>query len=545
MAKAGRLLVDDLKSRLGGRLYLLLALMLVASIAEGLGLLLLVPVLAALGGDVPEWVPELPSVPVLLGLFLGAMVLRSLLLYARDRVQARIDNDYVGLLKTDLAAALARLGWARASRIGQARMQQYWNADIVRTGVAVMQALSIAVSLVFLAVQGLIALAIAPRFALLAAMLLGLSIAVSWRWIAGSQRGGADLLAAVEDANRTGFSFHAGLKAALAEGRTDRFLDRYGEAVRIEQERWVALDLMRARARLASTITSVVALVAILFAGLVWLDIAPAILALLVILLARMMGPARQAVEALQGFWANAPAFLPIAELLAEAGRDPGGTASSLPAATRHWSKLEADDLNIGDQADPFGPYDLHIDAGEWVAIAGPSGSGKTLLIDTLTGLLSPVSGTIRLDGEPVLLGVLDGWREGVAYVGQDDAMLGDTPRDMLGLEPGETPTDLDGHIDDVGLRDLIDRLPAGLDTHVGDRGAKLAGGERRRLAILRALLRQPKLLILDEATVALDLQAESLLLARLRAAQPDMSLLFVSHRPQSLTFMDRVVEIG
>lgn len=189
---------------------------------------------------------------------------------------------------------------------------------------------------------------------------------------------------------------------------------------------------------------------------------------------------------------------------------------------------------------------DAEIRRGEAVVVVGPSGSGKTTLIDTLLGLLPPVAGQILVDGRPLDDLVRDRPRL-IGYVPQDPYIANETVLYNLlwGLPAGRVPeARVQAALAQVGLTDIIAALPDGVRTRLGERGARLSGGQRQRLCIARALLADPAILVLDEATSQLDLSAETALLASLRASSPDLTLILVTHRPQTATIGTSIIDL-
>ena len=173
------------------------------------------------------------------------------------------------------------------------------------------------------------------------------------------------------------------------------------------------------------------------------------------------------------------------------------------------------------------------------------NGAGKTTLVDLVAGLLAPETGLIEIDGKPLVGQVRERWRAAIAYVGQEGSVFSDSVRGNL-LAEGARADDVDlwQVLETVGLGPRVRAFAAGLNESVGDRGSQLSGGERQRLALARALLRRPSLLILDEATAALDPESEALLIERLKAIEPRPAALIVAHRESTLSHCDSVVVI-
>jgi ATP-binding cassette subfamily B protein len=194
------------------------------------------------------------------------------------------------------------------------------------------------------------------------------------------------------------------------------------------------------------------------------------------------------------------------------------------------------------------------VSRGETVAIAGHSGSGKSTILNLACGSLRPTSGTVRIGGiDTGLLTEEDVWQS-VSLVSQDIYLRDASLRDNLayGLE-NATDMQLIEALNQAGLDDLLARLPDGLNTNVGQRGKRFSGGERQRIAIARAVLRDRPLLILDEATSHLDMKREEGILDAVAAIAKEKAVLVVAHRLSALERADiilmldkgRIVEKG
>jgi ABC-type multidrug transport system fused ATPase/permease subunit len=185
----------------------------------------------------------------------------------------------------------------------------------------------------------------------------------------------------------------------------------------------------------------------------------------------------------------------------------------------------------------------FELPAGGVTAIVGPSGTGKTTMFALLERFYEPQSGTVAVDGRDVRSWPLPELRAAIGHVDQEADILAGTLRDNLCLAaPGAADGELDAVITLTRLDDLLDRLPAGLDTPVGHRGVTLSGGERQRLAIARALLRRPRLLLLDEATSQLDAVNELALRDLIEAVALTTTVLVIAHRLSTVRSAERIL---
>jgi ATP-binding cassette subfamily C protein len=281
----------------------------------------------------------------------------------------------------------------------------------------------------------------------------------------------------------------------------------------------------------------------LLFVGIRLLHLPFPILIASLVLFARMAAPAQNLQQSAQSVAAYAPSFAAIEQRLGKLQHPlPSGRA----AAMLDWNELQLEQVRYEHQAElGVAAVSFALKRGEWLGIAGGSGAGKTTLVDLAAGLLAPQQGAITVDGKRLEDGLLDPWRAGLAYVGQEGSVFNDSVRGNL-LAEGVTADDdaLWSALDRVGLSDRIRAFPRGLDESVGDRGSRLSGGERQRLVIARALLRKPGLLILDEATAALDAESEAALFERLRSIEPRPAALLVAHRESTLAYCDSTLRI-
>jgi ABC-type bacteriocin/lantibiotic exporter with double-glycine peptidase domain len=165
-------------------------------------------------------------------------------------------------------------------------------------------------------------------------------------------------------------------------------------------------------------------------------------------------------------------------------------------------------------------------------AIVGKSGAGKTTLVDIILGIHNPTSGTVTISGVSPKEAVIK-WPGAIAYVPQEVKIVNGTLRDniVIGYQKDEIDEKLIMEaIENARLNDFVISLPNGLDTYIGDNGAFLSGGQKQRLGVARALLTKPKLLVLDEATNAMDLETEAEFFRILQRLQKEVTILMIAH---------------
>ena len=186
----------------------------------------------------------------------------------------------------------------------------------------------------------------------------------------------------------------------------------------------------------------------------------------------------------------------------------------------------------------------LSVAPGEIVAIVGPSGSGKTSLVDVLLGSISPTVGKVLIsNSEPA--SAIAKWPGSIAYVPQDVYIIDGTVKENLTVgmpEDDQTFTRVNTAIEMAQLKEVVEELPEGLNTQVGENGANLSGGQRQRIGIARALFTQPKLIVLDEATSALDAETEDKISSSVQSLRATHTLIIIAHRLSTVRNADLVV---
>jgi ABC-type multidrug transport system fused ATPase/permease subunit len=183
--------------------------------------------------------------------------------------------------------------------------------------------------------------------------------------------------------------------------------------------------------------------------------------------------------------------------------------------------------------------------SGSVTALVGTSGSGKTTIAGLAASFLTPVSGLITVDGVDLSKVNLESYRSQLGVVLQDDFLFEGTIREnILFPRPNATPADLQNAVHAAHVNEFTDRFDTGLDTVIGERGVKLSGGQRQRIAIARAILANPRVLILDEATSNLDTESESLIQESLKSLMKGRTTFVIAHRLSTIRQADQILVI-
>jgi subfamily B ATP-binding cassette protein MsbA len=189
---------------------------------------------------------------------------------------------------------------------------------------------------------------------------------------------------------------------------------------------------------------------------------------------------------------------------------------------------------------------DIHFEArqGEVVALVGPSGAGKSTFVDLLPRFIDPTGGRITMDGRDLRDWPLGSLRSLFGVVSQETVIFHDTVRANISYGTDRPEDEIYDAIRAANAEEFIRDLPDGLDTLLGDRGVRLSGGQRQRVGIARAILRDPPLLILDEATSSLDTESEQLIQAALERLLRGRTVFVIAHRLSTIRGADRILAL-
>jgi ABC-type multidrug transport system fused ATPase/permease subunit len=197
------------------------------------------------------------------------------------------------------------------------------------------------------------------------------------------------------------------------------------------------------------------------------------------------------------------------------------------------------------DQPEVLRDVTFGMNPGEVVALVGPSGAGKTSIANLVCRFYDPIAGQVTVDGRDLRTLTLASLRRSVAVVLQDTFLFNSTVREnLLFGKPSTTEDELIAAAKAAYAHEFIDALPDGYDTEIGERGVKLSGGQKQRLALARAILADPRILILDEATSSVDAEAEYLIQQALESVLHGRTALVIAHRLSTIRNADKIIAL-
>ena len=556
------------------RLALVVSIATACSLTEGIGIVLLIPTLQAAGislngqGNVGRFAHLLtqgfqsiginPTLPALLLVFILLVSARTLMGTLEAIAESSVQQRFVSSVRERLYRSIASADWLFLCRKKSADLVHALTSEIDRIGFATKYTEMLAVDVLVSAVYVVIALALSMWVSLLV-LIAGLILALVLR---NRTRALQETGARISQANQNLYG------AAMDHVQNLKVVKSYNSEVR-DGEAFASLS-----GRVASACQETARKLAVMswwvesgsvaiLGGAVYLSIrifaaGPAEIMILLLVFVRLMPRLIAAHRVYHSLLNDLPAFEVVSRLESEcrAAQEVAAVATPTPVIRLHRS-VELRNVSFAYLSKTKPVIDnlsLTIEAGQIVAFAGVSGSGKSTLADIVMGLLKPGAGELSVDGTTVCESNLRAWRDQIGYVSTDTVLFNGTIRsNLLWAQPDATEDEFWRALKTAAADEFVRKLPDGLDTMVGERGGLLSQGERQRLAIARALLRNPALLIFDEATNNLDDENEARVLDALESLRGKVTTLLIAHRPSTIRRADvvylldrgRVVESG
>jgi ABC-type multidrug transport system fused ATPase/permease subunit len=369
------------------------------------------------------------------------------------------------------------------------------------------------------------------------------------------ERRGAQLQAETERMNSSVIELVGGIKELTIRGSADTYLDRYGSAIAKFLEAFRLITVTNQAMRYLLEILMIAGAAFVI--GFATFTGSTTVLVSIGVLLAggfRMIPALNMLLFSINTIRSYESGVAVVEDELARLGDDdvamiataPSGVGSSTGSfvPTGSFAVRGVRFSYPTRTEDAVSAIDLDVRFGEAIGIVGASGSGKSTLVDLLLGLLHPDEGSIEIDGRP-LAENLNAWRDQIGFVPQDIFLLDDTLASNIALARTGESASLDRLREAIRLAHLesvVESLPEGLETVLGERGVRMSGGQKQRIGLARALYGSPSVLILDEATSALDNQTERLISDALNSLHGQLTMIVIAHRLSTVRSCDRIV---
>jgi ATP-binding cassette subfamily C protein len=546
--------VRELRWRLLGAVMVSIAL----AFAEGAGLVLLIPLLQLIGLAVDEsatgglagaarsafaaWNVQ-PTLTSVLAVFVSVSAAHALLYRKNLLLHPELDQRFARALRGRLYSAIVNAEWSFFITRRTTDLVHAVTAQVDRVSNAVYQLLTLISGIAVTVVYVAIAFRLSPLLTGLVSLLgAGMLVAIRKRTRRSSEMGERYTQADREQFQMAAESI-AGLKVAKTLGAERRDAEIFSRLAANRTDTY--LDMLRsfALSKFALDLGSALLISALLYVAVAWLGLRGAGLLVLIFIFARIMPRVMSLQESFQIIVAGLPAYRSLTTILADCEAHaehvtPAGS-SRLPLR-REVALREVYFSYPGSATESLSNVSLEIRAGATTAIVGASGAGKSTLADVLIGLVRPQQGRLAVDGHAITAADTAAWRRSIGYVPQESFLLHDTIRaNLLWAKPTATDDEMWDALERASAAAFVRARPEALDSIVGDRGVRLSGGERQRLALARALLTAPALLVLVEATSALDSVNEELILRALGRERGRLTTVIITHRLSAIRDAD------
>lgn len=564
--------IRDLRRFSGRRLGVAAALVGLGAVLEAIGVVALIPLFSLAVSDGSAMSEETREAfrsygldsPLLLAIllslgFLAVIALRAVIFYYRDVYVKRLALEYVDKWRRTVLVAVRDAPWTTLIDQRRVDLEHTILSDVSRLSLGNDQLLRSAAMLAIVVAQMAVLALLSTTMLVFVFGLLGTIYLVGTPILRQAQRHGSENTLRGRGMHQTLSNLLVGIKLARINNAQGAFNKQILEATAEMRENQLTFVRMQSATRGMLQLISALAVAATLFFGFFALSMPQPVLLVVVVIVVRIAGAGQQILQAAQSIANMLPALAALRASIdalgangqdhalgnhpQSASRPQSAFMSSRPAA------LSLENIWFGYREGHWTLEDVtvRVEPGELVALNGSSGAGKTTLLDIAAGLLPPERGIVRVDGSPINCpAAWRDWRDQIAYLPQDpflfDATIGENLRwfrrdaDAAAVRMALIIADLET---------LVDRLPDGLNSRVGERGQTLSGGERQRMCLARALLGSPRLLILDEALNAVDELCAEAILQRIASLEDRPTVLFVTHRRKDWDFVDRVIELA
>jgi ATP-binding cassette subfamily C protein len=542
-----------------GRWVLTLFCLTFAGLSEALGIASLLPLFAMLGedgsdakgmgGEIVRWANDIgisPDVNFFLGFLIVGMLLKSGLLMLALRQVGMAAAGVAASMRLELIEALLAARWSYYAGQPVGRLSNSFGTEAHQAGEAYSSAAQLFSNVILVLGYLAVAALMSWKLAALSCVVGGLMILTLNRFVVITKRSAKLQTKVLRRMIGEMTDVLGGIKPIKAMGRQAGFATLFRrDVMAINGAMRDQVFAKNANKALQEPILAICLAIGI-YGAMTLLKMPAGEVLVMAVLLVKTVLTIGRAQQELQNVRINESGYVAIADAIDAARAQVESSVGKQQPVFEQGIEFRDVSFSYG-QTPIINRANFRIEAGVVTALTGPSGSGKTTTVDILLGLHSATEGEVFIDGRPLSQIDIVSWRQMIGYVPQELTLFHESIFANVTLGQQDfSRADVERALTQAGAIDFVTALPEGLDTLVGERGARLSGGQRQRIAIARALLHQPRLLILDEATTALDPETEANIVRNLCALSKDtgIAILAISHQPAWTRAAERIVRL-
>ncbi len=538
--------------------------MILSGITNGIGIVMLIPLinLTGLSGngdsslhflsgamDFLNGLPKNTQLITVLSVYVLLIVSQSLFNRKMEIMNTELTNGYQKYCRTRLYEATVYAEWITLAEKKKSEITNSFTLEINKISSGSLFFLKLVSQTILASVQIYIAFMLSFQLSLFVITCGLILYAIVNPVIKSSKRLGNELQMVNKKLTAQVTEQLAGIKEVKSYGIESEQIDEFEKTTEAVRKNFVDFVKTRAKPQMLYQIGAAVIISVFFYFSMADFEIAPSSMFVIIFVFSRLWPLFSSFQSNLQNILISVPSFSSYKKLLEELGESREESSDSKIGGENEISfekslKME----NVCFRYESNASFSLKnicmdIESKKMTAIVGKSGAGKSTIADILMGFIYPESGSICIDGRELDKSSGRVWRKSTGYVSQTPFLFSSTVKENLTkFNPNCTEAEIYDALELAAAKDFVLHLPEGIDTFIGDGGVRLSGGERQRIVLARALLRKPKLLILDEATSSLDRENEYRIQKSLERIYGKMTIVVIAHRLSTIRNADSII---
>jgi ATP-binding cassette, subfamily C, bacterial len=491
------------------------------------------------------------SIELIIGLYLVLILFNTLISYAKSIWQSDVQQEYTAHIRKDIFSKLIRSDWLYLSGQNRNEFSQVLTSEIPSITALNFNLFSLLSVIIIFIIYVFLALFVSVYFTIFV-LVCGLILYIPLnRFVTRTYAAGKDNFFTNRSLYKQFDDFWDTIKFAKVHGTEKYHFERFDEQNQQfaeERKKIVRLSMIP---QTINTIASACILCVVIYIGYKFGNMSLSAFLILILLFSRIFPQLMRIHSTYMQVVSLFPSFentMAMKHELETSMLPDAIFRNSTSAIIKVKKEIVLKDVSFGYVQDKplFDQMNIAIPAMKITGIVGPSGIGKTTLMDLLTGLLTPGRGKMQVDDLDFAEIDKAAWHHSIAYVPQDSVFTNSSLRENLKMGNDLISDDQILHaLNRVNAAQFVNELGDGLDTMMSNNAQQFSGGERQRLAIARALLREPSLLLLDEITNSLDARNEQHIISVLLELKKEITIVFITHKKELIRYFDNIIDVG